>query len=67
MEIQLISNTRIESSQLLLTPKDIKTKLPITEVEAAVVLHGRRQIEDMCNNKANEPQNSNKANTNYRS
>lgn len=51
MDVKLISDTRIESSQVLLTPSEIKEKLPVTEDEVRTVLQGRQQIENILSGK----------------
>lgn len=51
MDVKLISDTRIESSQVLLTPSEIKEKLPVTEDEVRTVLQGREQIENILSGK----------------
>ena len=51
MDINLISNTRIDSSQILLTPKEIKKKLPITEYGSEVIFQGRQVIENIIDGK----------------
>lgn len=51
MDIKLISDTRIESSQVLIAPKEIKEKLPVTDEEISTILRGRQQIENILSGK----------------
>lgn len=47
MKIRLLSDTRIESSKVLLTPQEIQERLPINDREAETVFQGRRDIENI--------------------
>ncbi len=51
MKVKLLSDTRIESSEVLLTPRQIQEKLPITDREAETVFQGRRDIENIIDGK----------------
>lgn len=44
---QQLSNTHIESSQTLITPEEIKTQLPLTEVAEESVAKSRQEIQDI--------------------
>lgn len=46
-----IFDTHIQRSQVLLTPEDIKTKLPLSEVAEATVCRFRKQIENILDGK----------------
>jgi 3-deoxy-7-phosphoheptulonate synthase len=51
MKIRLLSDTRIESSDVLLTPREMQDILPITDREAETVFKGRRDIENIIDGK----------------
>jgi 3-deoxy-7-phosphoheptulonate synthase len=51
MDIKLIYDTRIESSQVLIAPREIKEKLPVTDEEISTILRGRQQIENILSGK----------------
>ncbi|MBD2518820.1 3-deoxy-7-phosphoheptulonate synthase [Nostoc sp. FACHB-973] len=51
MEISKLLNTNIESSTVLITPIEIKEKLPINNLAAKTVLQGRQAIKDILDGK----------------
>jgi 3-deoxy-7-phosphoheptulonate synthase len=51
MDIKKILDTNIDSSQILITPNLIKTKLPITEPAIETVLQGREDIKSILDGK----------------
>jgi 3-deoxy-7-phosphoheptulonate synthase len=51
MDIKLLYDTRIESSQVLIAPREIKEKLPVTDEEISTILRGRQQIENILSGK----------------
>ena len=51
MNNKQIFNINIESSQNLISPGQIKKKLPLTESAAATVLQGRKQIQNILDGK----------------
>lgn len=44
-----IFDTHIQRSQVLLTPEDIKAKLPLSDIAETTVCHFRKQIENILN------------------
>jgi 3-deoxy-7-phosphoheptulonate synthase len=51
MDIQKLLDTNIESSQILITPLQIKDQLPLTESVAKTVLQGRQDIQNILEGK----------------
>lgn len=47
MKVRLLSDTRIQACDVLLTPREIQERLPITDREAETVFQGRRDIENI--------------------
>jgi 3-deoxy-7-phosphoheptulonate synthase len=47
MDIKKLLDTNIESSQTLITPVELKQKLPLTETAAQTVLNGRQAIQNI--------------------
>ncbi|NES86662.1 MAG: 3-deoxy-7-phosphoheptulonate synthase [Moorea sp. SIO2B7] len=51
MDKKKISDTRIDFSKVLLTPQDIKDKLPLSDEAKRTVLQGRQEIENIIDGK----------------
>jgi len=51
MELNRILDTNIESSQVLMTPVQIKEDLPLTELAATTVLQGRQDLQNILDGK----------------
>jgi 3-deoxy-7-phosphoheptulonate synthase len=51
MDIKKLLDTHIESSQVLITPRQLQEKLPLTELAAKTVLQGRQDIQNILDGK----------------
>ena len=51
MNIKEILDVNIESSQVLMTPIQLKSQLPLTEAAAKTVLQGRHELQNILDGK----------------
>lgn len=51
MEKRILENINIESYQRLLSPREVKAKLPLTDIAGETVLRGRRQLQAILTRK----------------